>query len=150
MAFDSSVTKALRLAWLGTTPKRCVLPLFLAAIGQAVRCWKALSLVSLIMQFQQDWPKDKKITALQIFYKKLQKIFTLKYAISARQELRSKNNSFRKGKIQGEFAKKLQEGKVIWPNVFQTNGRSGLLEERLAYLQKGRHESLSEKAGFIF
>ena len=53
------------------------------------------------------------------------------------------------GKIKGEIAKKLQKGQVIRPNVFQTNGRSGLLEERLAYLQKGRHESLYEKAGFI-
>ena len=32
------------------------------------------------------------------------------------------NNSFRKGKIQGEIDKKLQEGQVIWPNVFQTIG----------------------------
>ena len=61
-----------------------------------------------------------------------------------------KNNSFCKGKIQGEIAKKLQKGQVIRPNVFQTNGTSGLLEERLAYLQKERHESLSEKTGFMF
>ena len=74
----------------------------------------------------------------------------LKYAISARYDLRSKNNSFRKGKIQGEIAKKLQKGQVIRPNVFQTSGRSGLLEERLAYLQKGRYESLSEKSRFMF
>ena len=57
-----------------------------------------------------------------------------------------KNNTFARGK----FAKKLQKGQVIQPNVFQTNGRAGLLEERLAYLQEGRHESLSEKAGFMF
>ena len=61
-----------------------------------------------------------------------------------------KINSFHKGKIQGEIATKLQEGQVIWPNVFQTTGGSGLLEERLAYFQKGMHESLSEKAGFIW
>ena len=61
-----------------------------------------------------------------------------------------KNNSFRKGKIQGEIAKKLQEGQVIWPNGFQTNGISVLLEERLAYLRKGRLKSLSKKAGFMF
>ena len=48
-----------------------------------------------------------------------------------------KNNSFRKGKIQGEIAKNLQKGQVIGPDVFQTNGRSCLLKERLAYLQKG-------------
>ena len=29
--------------------------------------WKALDLRSLNLQFQQDWPKDKKITALLIF-----------------------------------------------------------------------------------
>ena len=63
--------------------------------------------------------------------------------------MRFKNNSFRKGKIQGEIANKLQKGQVKRPYVFETNGRSGLLEERLAYLQKGRHESLSEKAGFM-
>ena len=40
-----------------------------AAIGQAVRRWKAhyLDLGSLNMQFQQDSPKDKKITALLSF-----------------------------------------------------------------------------------
>ena len=47
-----------------------------------------------------------------------------------------KNNSFGKGKIRGKIAKKLQKEQVIRPNVFQTNGRSGLLEERLAYLQE--------------
>ena len=51
----------------GPTPKRCELPLFLAALGQAVHRWKALDLGSLNMQFQQDWPKDKQITALLIF-----------------------------------------------------------------------------------
>ena len=32
-----------------------------------VRRWKALDLRSLNMQFQQDWPKDEKITALLNF-----------------------------------------------------------------------------------
>ena len=36
-AFDNSVMKAVLPAWAGTTPKRCELPLFLAAIGRAVR-----------------------------------------------------------------------------------------------------------------
>ena len=36
------------------------------APGQAVRRWKALDLGSLNIQFQQDGPKDKKITALSI------------------------------------------------------------------------------------
>ena len=39
----------------------------MAGIRQAEHRWKALDLVSLDMQFQQDWPKDKKITALLIF-----------------------------------------------------------------------------------
>ena len=64
MAFDNSCTKAVLSASPGPTPKRCELPLFLAALGQAVRGWKALDLGSLNMQFQQDWPKDKK---LQLF-----------------------------------------------------------------------------------
>ena len=42
--------------------------LFLAALGQVIRCSKALDLESLNMQFQHDWPKDKKITALLIFW----------------------------------------------------------------------------------
>ena len=67
MAFDNSCTKAVLLASLGPTTKRCELPLFLAALGQAVRGWKALHLGSLIMQFQHDWTKDKQITALLIF-----------------------------------------------------------------------------------
>ena len=64
MAFDNSGTKAPSSAWHATTPKRCELTLIFAAIGQAVRRYKALNLGSLNMQFQQDWPKDKKITAL--------------------------------------------------------------------------------------
>ena len=58
----------------GLTPKRCELPLFLAALVQAVRCWKALDLGSLNMQFQHDWPKDEEITALSIFWLKTEKL----------------------------------------------------------------------------
>ena len=47
-------------ARLETTPKRCELPLFLATIGRAVCRWKALNLGRLNMQFQKEWPKDKK------------------------------------------------------------------------------------------
>ena len=50
--------------------KRCELPLFFAAIGQGLRRRKALDLGSLNMQFLQDWPKCKKITALSIFWPK--------------------------------------------------------------------------------
>ena len=66
MAHDNSGTNAALAARLGTTPKTCELSLFFAAIGQATHCWKALDLVSLNMQFQEDWPKYKKITALLI------------------------------------------------------------------------------------
>ena len=67
MAFDNSGTKAIWAARLGTTPKRCELPLFFAGIAEVVYCWKAVHLGSLNMHFQQDWPKDKQITALLIF-----------------------------------------------------------------------------------
>ena len=70
MAFGSSGTKAVCAARLGTTPKRCKLQLFLAEIRQAVRRYKAIHLRRLNMQFQQDCPKDEKITALLIFWRK--------------------------------------------------------------------------------
>ena len=70
MAFDSSGAKAVCAARLGTTPKRCELQLFLAGIRQAVRRYKACHLGRLNMEFQQDCPKDKKITALLIFWLK--------------------------------------------------------------------------------
>ena len=54
--------KPISLAWTGTIPKRCELPLFFAALGQAVCHWKALDFGSLNMQFQQDGPEDKQIT----------------------------------------------------------------------------------------
>ena len=52
---------------LGPPPKKCELQLFFAAIQQPVRRLKALYLGRLNMQFQHDWPRDKKITALLIF-----------------------------------------------------------------------------------
>ena len=67
MVFDNSCTKAVSSSPPGPTPKRCEPQPFLAAIGQVVRLWKALNLISLNMQFQLDWPKDKNITALLIF-----------------------------------------------------------------------------------
>ena len=51
---------AVRAVWLGTTPKRYEVQPFFIGIGQAIHCWKALGLGSLNIQFQQDWPKDKK------------------------------------------------------------------------------------------
>ena len=73
MTFDNSGTNAVWAAWLGTIPKRCELPLFFAGIRQAIRRWKALDLESLDMQFQQDWPKDKKITAFKFLPENLEK-----------------------------------------------------------------------------
>ena len=84
MAFDNSCTKAVFSASPGPTPKRCELQLFLAALGQVIRCSKVVDLGSLnmqfircskvvdlgslYMQFQHDCPKDKKITALLLFW----------------------------------------------------------------------------------
>ena len=67
MAFDNSCTKAVLSASGGPTPKRCEPKLFLAALGQVIRCSKALDHGSLNMQFHHDWPKDKRITALLLF-----------------------------------------------------------------------------------
>ena len=70
-------TKKLRLSinparrqWPEPPTKRCELPLFFAGIRQAERRWKALDLGSLNIQFQQDWPKDEKITAFLNFCRK--------------------------------------------------------------------------------
>ena len=68
MAFDNSCSKAVLSASPEPTPKTCEPQLFLATLGQVIRCSKAVDLGSLNMQFQQDWPKDKKITALLIFW----------------------------------------------------------------------------------
>ena len=80
MAFDNSCTKAIRAAGLGTTPKRCGLQLFFAGIRQGLQRLKALHLGRLNMQFQQDWPKDKKITAVLIFCRK-QKFAQLSFMV---------------------------------------------------------------------
>ena len=65
MAFDNSGTKAVLSASPGPTPKRCEAQLFLASLGQVIRCSKAFDFGSLNMQFQHDWPKTK---ILQLFY----------------------------------------------------------------------------------
>ena len=49
---------------LGPPPKRCELQLFFGGIRQAIRRLKALHLGRLNMQFQRNWPEDKK---LQLF-----------------------------------------------------------------------------------
>ena len=53
--------------------KRCELPLIFAAIGQAIRHRKVLNLGSLNMQFQQDWPRDKKYSSLIFLQENLEK-----------------------------------------------------------------------------
>ena len=55
------VETALRHASIGV---RCELQFFFAEIRQAIWRWKDLDLGCLNMQFQQDWPKDEKLTAL--------------------------------------------------------------------------------------
>ena len=68
MAFDNSCTKAVLSASPGPTPKRCEPQLFLAALGQVIRCSKSLDLGSLNMQFQHDWPKNKKLQLFSFFW----------------------------------------------------------------------------------
>ena len=70
MAFDNFCTKAVLSALPESPPKRCEQPLFLAALGQAIRAWRALDLGSPNMQFQQDWPKNEQFTALLSFWLK--------------------------------------------------------------------------------
>ena len=68
MAFDNACSKAVLPAPPGPTTKRCEPQLFLAALGQVIRRSKAVDLGSLNLQFQQDWPKPQKITALFNFF----------------------------------------------------------------------------------
>ena len=71
MAFDNSCTKAVLISLAWATPKGVTDYHFsFAALGQAPRGLKALDLRSLNMQFQQDWPKDEKITVLLNFCQK--------------------------------------------------------------------------------
>ena len=73
MAFDNSCTKAVLPAWPGPTPKRWEPHIFLAVLGQVIRCSKALDVRSLNMQFQHDWPKDKKLQLLIFLPENLEK-----------------------------------------------------------------------------
>ena len=73
MAFDSSGAMAVWAYPLGTTPKRCELQLFLAGIRQAVPRYRAFHLGHLNMQFQHDWPKDKKYSSFNFLPENLQK-----------------------------------------------------------------------------
>ena len=68
MAFDNSCTKAVLSASPGPAPKSCESQLLSAALGQVIRCSKAVELGSLKMQFHHDWPKDKKITTVLIVW----------------------------------------------------------------------------------
>ena len=73
MVFNNSCTKAVLSASPGPSPKRCESQLFLASLGQVIRCSKALDLGSLNMQFQHDWPKDKKLQLLIFLPENLEK-----------------------------------------------------------------------------
>ena len=73
MALDNSCTKAVLSASPGQIPKRCEPQLFLAALGQVIRCSKAVDLGNLNMQFQHDWPKDKKLQLLLFLPENLEK-----------------------------------------------------------------------------
>ena len=86
-AFDNSGTKVVSSASPGPTTNRCEPQLFLAALGQAVHCWKALDLTSLNMQLQQEGPKDKKLQLFKFFGGKL------RYTVSAGLAKRLKNYS---------------------------------------------------------
>ena len=66
IALDNSCTKAVSSASPGPTPKRCEPQVFLATLGKVICCWKALDLGSLNLQFEHDWPKDKKITGAKL------------------------------------------------------------------------------------
>ena len=73
MAFDNSCTKAVLSVSPGPTPKRCEPQLFLASLGEVIRCSKAVDLGSLNMQFQHNWPKDKKLQLFSFFRQKTKK-----------------------------------------------------------------------------
>ena len=45
----------------------CEVQLFLVTLGQVLRCSKALDVGSWNIQFQHDWPKNKKIQLFQFF-----------------------------------------------------------------------------------
>ena len=64
MALDNCCSKAVLSALPGPTPKRYEPELFLAALGQVICSLKVVDLGSLNMQFQHDWPKDKKLQLL--------------------------------------------------------------------------------------
>ena len=158
MAFDNSSTKAVLSASTGPTPKRCEPQLFLAALGQVIRCSKALDLVSLNMQFQHDWPKDKKITALLIFLpEKLEKYRSTEHygaplegsTIFLYRSSTSRTSLVRSGLAELKYAFFSRTGhkteKLRCSNLFQlTIFKHGLLEGSTILLQYSsiRHTKL--------
>ena len=70
----NSCTKAVLSATPVPTPKRCEPQLFLAALGQVIRCSKALDLGSLDMQFQHDCQEIKNYSSFNFSALKLRKI----------------------------------------------------------------------------
>ena len=97
MAYDNSFTKAVLSASPGQTPKRCELQFFFAGIAQAVHCWKALDLGRLNMQFQHDWPKDKKITAFNFLAENLERFRSTELYGAALEGSTNFNNAARAG-----------------------------------------------------
>ena len=74
MAFDNSCTEAVLSASPGQAQKSCEPQLFLAALGQVIRCSKAVDLGSLNMQFQHHWPKTKNYSPFNFLPENLKKI----------------------------------------------------------------------------
>ena len=73
MAFHNSCTKAVLSASAGPTPKKGEPQLFLAALGQVIRCSKAVDLGCLNLQFQHDWPKNEKYSSFTFLPENLEK-----------------------------------------------------------------------------
>ena len=63
MAFDNTDAKAVWAARLGTTPKGVNCNFSSPEFNKPYGVWK-LFISDVLMQFQQDWPKDKKVQLL--------------------------------------------------------------------------------------
>ena len=70
MPIDNSLGGLISLAW--ENPKKVEPQLFLAALGQVIRCSKAVDLGNLYMQFRQDWPKDKNYSSFNFLPENLE------------------------------------------------------------------------------
>ena len=108
----------------------------MAALGQVLRCWKALYLGSLYMQFQHAWPKDKNYSSLVFLPENLEKfrstepydaplegstIFLYRMSTS-----RTPLNSFRQRELRyaffsrtGRYTKKLRRSNLFPSTIFK-------------------------------